>query len=241
MKNTNKNSYFFRSHISERKFREIIRLFSADLTASQIAYITKINRNTINKILQQVRTKIAQYCETEKQLAKSDDAVEMDESYFGARRIRGKRGRGARGKIIVFGIKKRRGKVYTKIVSNCSKEALFPMIKSKIHKEAIVFTDGFKTYDSLVNFGYKKHYRVYHGKNEFASLEVDNLDGEIIHNHINGIENFWGIIKVRLYKFRGMNKKTFYLHLKESEFRFNHRQKNIYKMILDMLRKSPLN
>ena len=73
-----------------------------------------------------------------------------------------------------------------------------------------MFTDGFKTYDSLIDLGYKKHYRVYHGKNEFAKKEQKGK--KKIKNHINGIENFWGIDKVRLYKFRGMDKKhSFYI------------------------------
>ena len=42
-----KNKYFYRSHISEEKFREIIRLFSADLTALQIASLTKIKIQSI--------------------------------------------------------------------------------------------------------------------------------------------------------------------------------------------------
>ena len=63
---------------------------------------------------------------------------------------------------------------------------------------------------------------------------------EKIKNHINGIENFWGIAKVRLYKFRGMDKRTFYLHLKECEFRFNRRQDNLYKLLLKIIKNKPL-
>ena len=110
----------------------------------------------------------------------------MDESYFGARRIRGKRGRGAKGKTIVFGLKKRKGKVYTQIIKNCSKNEILPLINTKIDKGTIIFTDGFKTYDSLVDLGYKKHYRVHHGNNEFSKKAGK------IKNHINGIENFLG-------------------------------------------------
>jgi len=61
-----------------------------------------------------------------------------------------------------------------------------------------------------------------------------------IKNHINGIENFWGIAKVRLYKFRGMDKKTFYLHIKECEFRSNHIQDNLYMLLLKIIRNNPL-
>ena len=230
---TNKNKYFYRSHISERKFREIIRLFSADLTALQIAFLVKINKNTINHILKKIRQRIAKICKEESPFETGE--IEMDESYFGARRIRGKRGRGARGKTIVFGLKQRKGKVYTQVISNCSKEVILPLIRAKINRDATLFTDGFRTYDALVDLGYKKHYRVHHGNNEFSKKTGK------IKNHINGIENFWGIAKVRLYKFRGMNKNTFYLHLKECEFRFNNRNKNIYKLLLNALRHEPLN
>jgi transposase len=105
-----------------------------------------------------------------------------------------------------------------------------PIIRGKADTGAIIYTDGFKTYDGMADFGYKKHYRVKHGENEFA-------DG---HNYINGIENFWGLCKVRLARFRGVHKHTFYLHIKECEFRYNYRNKNIYLFLLKNLRKLPL-
>ena len=151
---TIKNKYFIRSRISEAKFREIIKLFSADLTASQIAFLTKTNRNTINKILKNMRLRIAEVCEQENPFEKGE--IKMDESYFGARRVRGKKGRGAYGKTIVFGLKKRKGNVYTQVIRNYSKTEILSLIRSKISKKTTVFTDGFKTYDSLVDLGYKK-------------------------------------------------------------------------------------
>ena len=228
-----KNKYFIRSRISEKKFREIIKFFSVDLTATQIAVLSKINRKTINKTLKQIRINIADFCEKESLFEKGE--VEIDESYFGAKRIRGKRGRGSYGKTIVFGLKQREGKVYTQIIKNCSQQVIIPLINQRISKSAIVYTDGFKTYDGLVNMGYKKHYRVHHGKNEFAKKEKKNIK-----NHINGIENFWGLAKVRLSKFRGMNKDTFYLHLKECEFRFNYRNDDLYILLLKIVRNNPL-
>ena len=229
---TGKNKYFIRSRISEKKFREIIKLFSADLTAEQISLLSGVSRNSVNKILKNIRIRIASICEQESPFKKGE--IEMDESYFGARRIRGKKGRGAYGKTIVFGLKKRKGNVYTQVIRNCSKTEILPFISSKIGKKTTVFTDGFKTYDSLVDLGYKKHYRVHHGRSEFAKKE------KRIKNHINGIENFVGIAKVRLYKFRGMDKTTFYLHLKECEFRFNHRHDNLYLLLLKLIRNQPL-
>jgi transposase len=222
------NKYVYRSRISETKFRQIIKCFCADLTASQISDLSGMSRNSINKILKAIRTRIAEYCEQESPFEKGE--IELDESYFGARRVRGKRGRGAHGKTIVFGMIKRQGKVYTQIVNSCSAKELLTIVKEKVPKESSIYTDTFRTYDGLVNMGYKKHYRIAHGKDEFAKN----------HNHINGIENFWGLAKVRLSKFRGMHKSTFYLHLKECEFRFNYRHDNLYKRLLNMLRNNPL-
>ena len=230
---TVKNKYFVRSRISEKKFRQIVKLFSADLTAEQIAFLSQISRPTINKILKHIRIRIAEFCEQESYFDKGE--VEMDESYFGARRIRGRRGRGAYGKTVVFGLKQRKGKVYTQVIKNCSQKAIIPLISQRISKSAVVYTDGFKSYDGLVSMGYKKHYRVYHGKNEFAKKEKKR-----IRNHINGIENFWGLAKVRLSKFRGMNKETFYLHLKECEFRFNYRKDDLYRLVLKLIVNNPL-
>jgi len=224
-----KNKYYKRSRISEKKFRQIIKLFSADIEAKKIALLSEININTINKILLMVRERIAFLAEQESLFSSGE--IEIDESFFGARRVRGKRGRGAAGKTIVFGMKKRNGNVYTQIVRNCSSRELLPIIKEHATCNSIIYSDEWKAYDGLVNFGYKKHYRVTHSKDVFANGRA----------HVNGIENFWGIAKSRLSKFRGMSKNTFYFHLKETEWRFNHRQENIYMLLLKELRKNPLN
>ena len=105
-----------------------------------------------------------------------------------------------------------------------------PIIKGRTDTGAIIYSDGFKSYDGLVNYGYKRHYRVKHGENEFA----------LGHNHINGIENFWGLCKVRLAKFRGVHRHTFYLHIKECEFRYNYRNQNLYPTLLKNFRNHPL-
>jgi transposase len=222
-----KNIYSKRSHISEAKFRQIIRLFSQDLMATQIAELSNVNRNTINKILFHVRMVIADYCD---QVSPLSGDVEIDESYFGPRRVRGIRGRGAGKKIIVFGLLKRGGKVYTQIVPNVTRDTLKQIVQAKVEPDSTIYSDGWKSYDGLVDWGYKKHYRVHHGANEFVQL------GNPL-NHINGIENFWGVAKVRLAKLRGLRKDHFILHLKECEFRYNMRHEDIYKELLKILRK----
>lgn len=222
------NKYLKYSKISEAQFRTILRLFCLEMESAKVAEYIGVNRLTVNRIFDKIRVRIAELCEVESPFVNGE--VELDESYFGARRVRGIRGRGAKGKIPVFGMLKRGDKVYTQIVKNCSASQLLPIIKGKADTDAVIYSDGFKTYDGLADFGYKKHYRVKHGENEFA-------DG---HNHINGIENFWGLCKVRLAKFRGIHKHKFYLHIKECEFRYNYRNQNIYLILLKNIRNKPI-
>ena len=88
--------------------------------------------------------------------------VELDESYFGGRR-KGRRGHGAAGKVVVFGILKRNGRVYTVVVDNAKSETLLPVIKQKIMPDSIVYTDSLSSYDKLDVSGFI-HYRIKHFK-----------------------------------------------------------------------------
>ena len=142
------NKYFIGSHISERKFRQIVRFFCLDIEAKKTAELTGISRQSINKIYAAIRQRIVDICSVPIQPTIGE--FELDESYFGAHRVRGIRGRGARGKIIVFGIFKRPNTIYTYIVNDCSTETLMPIIKEIVHPNAIVITDGFKMYNTLI-------------------------------------------------------------------------------------------
>jgi transposase len=144
--------------------------------------------------------------------------------------VRGKRGRGAYGKTKVFGMLKRGDKVYTQVVRNCSAGELVPIIMKLAPDESTIYSDERKAYDGLVNAGYKHHYRVKHSDDVFANGRA----------HVNGMENFWGVAKTRLARFRGIRPDKFYLHLKETEFRFNHRRDDLYSLLLREFRKSPL-
>ena len=224
---TMKNKYVKRSKISEAKFRDAVKHFSLDLASENIAVLINLNRNTVNRYLFLLRKRIAEFCE---QQSPFSGEIEVDESYFGAKRIKGKRGRGAGSKTPVFGILERGGKVYTEIVPDCAKATLQAIIRGKVSPDSVIHSDGWRGYNGLVDLGYKKHFRVQHGTDEFVNGKC----------HINGIESFWSFAKRRLQKFHGIPQSTFYLHLKECEFRFNYRNKNIYAILLKMCREKPL-
>ena len=145
-----KNKYIKRSHLSEARFRALVKYFSLDLEATKIATLSGISRNTVNRYLQLIRTRIAQRCE---EFSPFQGEVEVDESYFGPRRVRGKRGRGAGGKTIVFGVLRRGGSVYTEIVPDCSKRTLQKIIRGQVDPTSVVHSDTWRGYDGLVDLG----------------------------------------------------------------------------------------
>jgi len=223
-----KNRYIKLAKISEEKFRQNLKCFSLDLTATQTAELTNISRNTVNRLYASFREKITEFSI---QNSPIKGEIEADESYFGARRVRGKRGRGAGSKTIVFGLFKRNGNVYTEIVPDCKSATLQGIIRGFVDINSVIHTDGWRGYDGLVDLGYEKHFRVNHNDNEFSKGNG---------THINGIESFWGFAKHRLTKFKGIPRDRFIFYLKETEFRFNNRDKNIYKILLKFFRQNPI-
>ena len=205
--------------ISATKFALLVRCFAYDVTATSAASIIGINRNTVNKWYNEFRSAIYN-SQKSKNIVFSKTICEIDESYFGGKRIRGKPGRGSYGKVIVFGIIERGGTVFTQMVPNCQKRTLIPIIKRHIHTSCVINSDMWSAYRCLSKLGYK-HKTINHSSGVFALEDV----------HTNSIENFWGFAKMRLSKFHGMHKESFHLHLKECEFRFNNRNLDVYKEV----------
>jgi transposase len=209
-----------RCKISRNKQLELMKLFIAQTTARTASELVGVNRRTGILFFHKLREIIAfnLYEENEEFFA---GEVEADESYFGGVR-KGKRGRGAAGKVAVFGILKRGGKVYTKIISDAKTHTLMSILERKILPDSVVYTDCYRSYNAL-DVSEFKHYRINHSK-LFANK----------HNHINGIENFWNQAKRTLRKYNGIPKKHFNLFLKECEFRFNYGSP---KQLLEILKK----
>jgi transposase len=134
-----KNRYYRRSRISVAQFRELMRAFALDLTASDAAELTGLSTRRINDIYLKVRGKTAEFREFQSPYR---GEVEVDESYFGPRQVRGKRGRGAGGKTIVFGIFERNGHVDTGIVLDAEKNTLVKAIRGQVDPQSVIHSDG---------------------------------------------------------------------------------------------------
>lgn len=222
-----KNKYVRRAKISEYKFRKMVKYFAEDMSATQIALETAINRNTVNRYLNEIRSRMVEFCE---QYAPFQDEYEETKVFTEGNEI------GLQAEVICeqltikekittnLGILKRRGKVYAEMLANCTASKLQQLLhhgdgnleKVTVHSVDVNEPAG------LIAVGYDSQ--------EFADKPsyVDNLD------------KFWLFTKERTAKFQGVAKHKFYLHLKECEFRFNFRNDNLYNVLLKLLSSKPL-
>ena len=150
--------------------------------------------------------------------------VEIDESYFGGRR-KGNRGRGAAGKVPVFGLLERQGRVNIEVVPDVKAETLLHLTVKKVRRGSIVYTDRYRSYDSLMFCGYR-HLKVDHST-RFSQGRV----------YINGLEGFWSYAKERLMKHHGISPRRFPLYVKELEFRYNHRKEDLFPLMVNLVTK----
>lgn len=208
-----------KSRLSQSKQQRLIELFISGSTARTSAALVGVHRNTATYYFNRLRMLICQAVEDE---APFCGEIEVDESYFGGRR-KGKRGRGAAGKVPVFGILKRGGRVYTKVIPDTRSSTLMPIMEQKIVPDSIVFTDSLQSYNVLDVSDFH-HVRVSHS-HLFA-------EGR---NHINGIENFWSQAKRHLRRFNGIPREHFGLFLKECEWRFNNPDPKVQLALLKQL------
>ncbi|MFA4994807.1 MAG: IS1595 family transposase [Bdellovibrionales bacterium] len=197
--------YQRKSRMPIRVQQKLLEHFVAGTTARAAALLVDVQANTAKLFYQRLRQLIA----SKQESYELSGEVEADESYFGGVR-KGKRGRGAAGKVPVFGLLKRGGKVYTAIIPNAKSATLIPIIREKVRPDSIVYTDTFRAYDVL-DVSEFHHRRVNHSK-VFVSKRG---------HHINGIENFWNQAKRHLRRFNGIPKDSFFWFLKECEWRFN--------------------
>jgi transposase len=188
--------------------------------AYRLANDLQVDVKVVTRVFQTLRQCIYHVAELEG--GKLAGEIELDESYFGGRR-KGLRGRGAAGKSIVFGLLEREGRVYTKVVENVTAQTLMQHIQRRTRKGSVYYTDAFRGYQSLRRYG--KHHVVNHSK-QFVDRKTKN--------HINGIEGFWSYAKHILYNYRGVSKYYFPMYLKEIEYRYNHRNDNVFKLFLKL-------
>ncbi len=197
-----------RSRLPTSIQRQLVAHFAAGVTARTAAQVAGVNRRTAILYFHKLRELIAAKLADDAPFSVGE--VEVDESYFGGVR-KGKRGRGAAGKVVVFGLLKRADKVYTTMIPDVRSATLSGIIRQRVMPDSVVYSDSYRGYDVL-DVSEFRHYRINHRR-----AFVDRT------NHINGIENFWNQAKRHLRRYNGIPRNHFHLFLKECEWRFNYR------------------
>jgi len=135
------------------------KLFELDTSVREAAHQLGLSYNTVYDLFDLFRQSIVSM-DRDTSFTLSGE-IEMDESYFGGRK-KGNRGRGAAGKIPVFGILERGGKVRVEVVQNVAGETLLTMAIRKVKRGSLIYTDKFRSYNGLISYGFR-HMRIDHG------------------------------------------------------------------------------
>ncbi len=213
-----KNRYYKHSRISEAKFRQILRCFALDLTATETAQLTGISVRSINSVYLKIRKRLTETCQQQSPFPHDSEITGSD---------LGNKDGGKASQYLAFGIFRKHDQVFTEIASPCIRKYLQQSHHRGPNMPELLEKQGWKAYDGLVDVNKA---RMYHLK----------VNGKESGEPANNVDTFWSYAKRRLVQFNGIHRHTFYLHLKESEFRFNYRHDNLYRVFLKLLRANPL-
>ncbi|UYQ93064.1 IS1595 family transposase [Chitinophaga horti] len=222
-----KNKYLKGAHLSERKFKEILKLFSEDLTATQIANISGVSRVTVNSYLKKIRMQIVKYCESVMPEPTGYPKIQHRNGHDTAVAVKSEVDRIV--KPVIFGIYKADDKVFTEILPDVSRSMIQAIARGRSVLETVVTADRIRRFHGVVDLGQYRLYNLNGSSHTEHGKQLDDVDG------------FWGLTKHRLAKFKGLNRNTAYLHLKECEFRYNYRNEELYQVLLNLLKTHPLN
>jgi transposase len=222
-----KNRYLKNARIPERKVRELLILFCEDLTATQIANISGVSRVTVNAYLKLIRTQIAQYCEEHNPFYRNNGLIPF---ICNKHIVLNGHSVNHSNENHWYGILKTEQSVYTKSISNIDNLWLNSWVRGKINAEShSIEQNHLHIFEAIADFSRPKLFRV---NNALYFTKGKSV--------IDEIDLFWGLLKSRIVKFRGLNSNNTYLHVKESEFRYNNRNADLFAIIHSLIQKQPL-
>jgi transposase len=223
---------FAKSHLSISQWIIAIGLFKVGINALGLQWSLGCNYITARRILHVIR----EACANDQLLNQLSGEIEVDEAYYGGKQ-KGRRGRSAKGKTIVLGFKQRakdeeRAKAKTIVIPNVEEETLNEAVSKHVKPGSVVYTDGFRGYNSLGCNGYQ-HLPFDHTVN-FIKTDVV---------HTQGIESYWGVTKpLAKSRYRKLTKENIPHICAENDFRFNHAKNPdfIRLVLIQLLKFHPL-
>jgi transposase len=222
-----KNKMMKGAHLSERKCKEIIRLFCEDLTATQIADVSGVSRVTINNYLKLTRTHIAKYCEEHNPRYRMAGAFSFMPVHAGAGPS-----------FTDEGLQEEVGWLYG--IARHDKK-LFVDLLSRQEYEELRKMEGNPDYPHFELGGKRQNH--YTAVADISTWKLNKLVSPSLQSSLQDQDEydlFWSMTKSRLSKFRGLNRNTAYLHVKECEFRYNNREEDLFKLLTFIIQRRPL-
>lgn len=188
-----------------------------EFSASRIAEKCEINRSTVNRMICAARIRISERCEMECPLTNKPESLKGTGKETLQKLEAGDF-------VILFALIRDRGRIYTCMVEKAAVRKAVNLLLCNFGVSAVVCKNGSRFVDGLEAYGDRGLLRFYSNEHEPLLTPC----------YIAEVENFWNISMERLIKFRGMHSRNFYLHLKESEFRFNHRHEDLFRLLLEL-------
>ena len=217
-----KNKFSRRAHISEAKFKLILKLFCQEKTAVEISEITGISRVTVNKYLGDIRMMILT-CDDE---MLKQDARELFSDTFSEREK-------SKSQILLNPI------TMAGIEVEGSRLKIHP-IEKPFHNKMLRIAKGQKNIGKehvmaqrFCGFVDLKKRQFYH-----VSTAARRKNGKKM---VQNADRLWKIFRNQISKSKGLASNTIYLHLKESELRCNYRKAEMYAMLLKVMRRRNVN
>lgn len=208
-----KNRMLKGAHLSEHKCREIIHLFCEDLTATEIAHVTGVSRVTVNAYLKMIRVRLARFC---------DEAFPLH--FLPSNHLLFKHTPEALPMTHYYGFACWNGLVFSTGLTDMDRDCLQNWQK----EEKTVGLYNMNGLHAVADFSTWRLYRKDPGDKRAIRPAPDDISG------------FWALTRSRLMKFRGLNRNTLYLHIKESEYRYNHRNEDMQLKLLQLIQAAPL-
>ncbi len=207
------------SRLTERTKRKLVELFAFGVPIYRMRFRDIASPSAIERFFRLIRgcCALEEHCQESYQ-----GSIECDETMFGGRRP-GKRGWGAKGKVVVLGILQRNGQVRVFPVQGRSTTEIIRLVKTHTKPGSLYYTDDWQAYASLAVRGDHIVVRKERGKPKGR-------------DHLNGVEGFWSYAKHWLYPYRGVPRKFFHIYLGEICYRFNHRKEDLFPLIINMLK-----
>ena len=182
-----------------------VGLFKVGISARALAAELQVSRRVAWRMLHRLRTVLAQD-PLGQQLR---GHIELDDTYIGGKQ-KGPRGRGARHKTLVIGLKERGGRVRSLVIHTFNSAAVHAILQTYVAAGARIYTDELRVYARLRGLGVS-HRRIKHTEGFVRGR-----------THTQGIEGHWGHVKPTLIaRHRSVRPEHLQKYLIEADMKHN--------------------